>query len=201
MSQFEFFMVFYGLLLGLGVAELLGGFANILREQTRPKLGMLTPLLGLIVLTEMMANFIDAWAKFQDIRISLPGLGVPMLIGLSYFLVAVILLPRHFSDWPSLDDYFARRRNWIVGLLIGANLLIISLEVTRLNRTMTGGPQANLWSFLAGNIWLLSSYLVLLLSRRRWLSVVAAVSVLAFYVYFYGFVGIIERAPRLAPSA
>lgn len=188
MDRFEFFMAFYGLLLGLGVAELLAGFANILRERDRPKLGLLTPLVGVIILTEMVANFIDAWVKFQDIQITLPGLAVPMLIGLLYFVVAVILLPRDFSEWPSLEQYFEQRRRWIVGLLIAANLLIISLEITRLERTITGGREGDPWGFLAGNIWLLASYIVLLLSRKQWLSVVAGLSVLSFYSYYYGIV-------------
>lgn len=58
----------------------------------------------------MIANFIDAWVKFQDIEITLPGLAVPMLIGLGYFVIAAILLPRDFSEWPSLEDYFEQRR-------------------------------------------------------------------------------------------
>lgn len=188
MSQFEFFMGFYGLLLGLGVAELLGGFANILRTKVRPVVGLMTPLLGLIVLTEMMANFIDAWVKFQDISVSLQGLAVPTLIGLCYFVVTVILLPKNVEEWSSLEDYFNRRRFWIVGLLIAANLLIISLEVTRLDRTIAGGREGDLWGFLQGNLWLLGSYLVLLISRIRWLSVGAAMSILAFYIYYYGLV-------------
>jgi len=35
MSQFEFFMAFYSLLIGLGVAELLLGFVNLLRHRNR----------------------------------------------------------------------------------------------------------------------------------------------------------------------
>lgn len=37
MTQFEFFMTFYGLLLGLGTAELFGGFASILHERNPPR--------------------------------------------------------------------------------------------------------------------------------------------------------------------
>ena len=33
MSDFEFFFSFYGLLLGLSVAELTGGFARLLHER------------------------------------------------------------------------------------------------------------------------------------------------------------------------
>ena len=61
MSQFEFFMSFYGLLLGLGVAQLLSGLANLIREKSSPKLGVLTPLFAAVALIEMVSSYIDAW--------------------------------------------------------------------------------------------------------------------------------------------
>lgn len=188
MGQFEFFMAFYGLLLGLGVAELLGGFANLLREKSPPRLGLVTPLIGGLVLTEMLANFIDAWVKFQDIDIALAPLFVPTLIGLIYFVVAVIVVPRDLSDWADLDTYMARRRRWIVGLLILANALIATMEFTRLDRTFTGGSSASLTRWLAGNAWLIGSYALIWWGRWRWLIVAGAVSAFAFYVVFYALV-------------
>ena len=50
MSAFEFFFSFYGLLLGLSVAELVGGFARVLHEKQRIRFGWLTPMLGIFVL-------------------------------------------------------------------------------------------------------------------------------------------------------
>jgi hypothetical protein len=188
MSQFEFFMAFYGLLLGLGVAELLGGFANLLRQKSAPRLGLVTPLIGAIVLVEMLANFIDAWVKFQDINIALSSLLVPTLIGLIYFVIAVIVIPRDPTEWDSLDDYMALRRRWIVGLLILANMLIASMEFTRLERTFTGGSSASLARWLAGNAWLIGSYALIWWGRSRWLIIAAAMSVFAFYLVFYALV-------------
>ncbi|WP_431469417.1 hypothetical protein [Sphingosinithalassobacter sp. LHW66-3] len=60
MSQFEFFMTFYGLLLGLAVAELMAGFANLIGAKARPRLGLFTPLLGFTVFIQLMATFLDA---------------------------------------------------------------------------------------------------------------------------------------------
>lgn len=188
MSQFEFFMAFYGLLLGLGIAELLGGFANLLRQKAAPRLGLVTPLVGAIVLIEMLANFIDAWVKFQDIAITLSTLLVPTLIGLIYFVIAVIVIPRDPTEWGSLDDYMAQRRRWIMGFLILANVLIASMEATRLNRTFTGGSSASLTRWLAGNAWLLGSYAAIWWGRPRWLIYVGAGSAFAFYLTFYGIV-------------
>ena len=185
MSQFEFFMAFYGLLLGLGVAELLGSFANLLRQKSAPRLGLVTPLIGAIVLLEMLANFIDAWVKFQDIDIALAPLIVPTVIGLVYFVIAVIVIPRDPTEWDSLNEYMALRRRWIVGLLILANILIASMEFTRLDRTFTGGSAASLTRWLAGNGWLIGSYGLIWWGRSRWLIVTGAISVFLFYFVFY----------------
>ena len=70
MSQSEFFMTFYSLLLGLAVAELLLGFANLARAHHRPALGLLTPALGLLVFLQVMASLLDAWRKLQDVSLT-----------------------------------------------------------------------------------------------------------------------------------
>ncbi len=54
MSAFEFFFSFYGLLLGLSVAELVGGFARVLHERQRVRFGWLTPLLALFVAVDLV---------------------------------------------------------------------------------------------------------------------------------------------------
>ena len=55
MSAFEFFFSFYGLLLGLSVAELVGGFARVRHERHRVRFGWVTPLLALFVARSALA--------------------------------------------------------------------------------------------------------------------------------------------------
>jgi hypothetical protein len=185
MSQFEFFMGFYGLLLGLGLAELLVGFSNLLRERTPPRPGRVIPLLGVIAVIEIMATFIDAWTSLRGIEIRMAQLAVPMLIGLTYFVLAVVMVPRHLEDWSNLDDHFDQRRTWIVGLFIAANLLVILTEIPGLIELVRGGKWAPLASYGLRNAWLMGGYAVLLFSRRRWLDIAAALAVVLFYVFNY----------------
>ena len=131
MSSFEFFMTFYGLLVGLAVAELLLGFTNLLRHRERPRLGLLTPLLGLEVFLQLIALFIDAWSSFKTIEISMRGLAVPTLIGVSAFAASVLVVPRDPQDWRDLDDYFDRNRRIVIGLLVATNLFILIHESAR----------------------------------------------------------------------
>lgn len=132
MSQFEFFMTFYSLLVGLAVAELLLGFMNLLRHRQRPKLGLLTPLLGALVFLQLMALFIDAWMSLKDVQISMRGLAVPTLIGVSAFAASVLVVPRDPEDWGNLDEYFLRNRRVTLGLLVATNLLILIHESAKI---------------------------------------------------------------------
>ncbi|MCW2763796.1 MAG: hypothetical protein JWR85_3997 [Marmoricola sp.] len=186
MSQFEFFMAFYSLLLGLAVAELFGGFANILRERAPPRLGIILPLVGGIALIEILATFIDAWTSLRGIGINMPQFAVPMLVGLVYFVLGVVMVPRHLDDWPDLDSYFDRRRPWIVGLLLAANLLLMITEITAMIQGHRPSDPATVTAYALRNLWLFTSYAALLFSRRRWLDYAAAASVLVFYFVSYG---------------
>ena len=173
-------------MLGLAVAELLGAFAALLRESAPPRLGVVTPLLGLQILLEMLANYVDAWSMSREVGVSLADFAVPTLIGLLYYVAAVIIVPRRLSEWVSLDDYFDKRRKWIVGTLLLANATA-SAAIT---------PTAWLPRFSEDEAWvavyvlqvgsILGAYTVLLLTRSRRLSVVAILFLMLWYFVFYG---------------
>jgi len=185
MDRFDYFIVFYSILLGLAVAELLGGYANLLRERNRPTLGLLTPLLSLIIFIQIMAAFIDAWTKLRGVQINLPGLALPTLIGIAFFVAAAMAVPRQSADWDSLDEYFFDRRKWLVGLLIAVAVFVMLYEAPHLwiafQRRLTG----NLTEYFVANGTLIGAYVVLLRARRHWLCIVALIYVLLFFLYYY----------------
>lgn len=185
LTQFEFFWAFYGLLLGLAVAELLSGFASLLRESAPPRLGLVTPLLGAQILVEMLATYVDAWRSFQGLGVSLADFALPTLIGLLYFVAAVIIIPRRLSDWGSLDDYFDKRRKWIVGTLLLANMMAtISVFPDWLGRLSQSVVWIGIFVVQIGS--LLGAYTLLLLTRSRRRSVAAILFLMFWYFLFYG---------------
>lgn len=172
-------------MLGLAVAELLGGFAALLRESAPPRLGIVTPLLGLQILIEMLANYVDAWSLFQGGGVSVAELAVPTFIGLLYYVSAVIIVPRQLSEWVSLDDYFDKRRKWIVGTLLLVNATVSAAFIPNLlARYAENGVWAGVYVVQVGS--LLGAYTVLLLTRSRRLSVVAILFLMLWYLVFYG---------------
>lgn len=186
MSQFEFFMTFYGLLLGLGVAELMLGFANLLRTDARPRLGLLTPLLGAAIFLQAMATFMDAWLKLQDVSLNFRGLALPTLIGICFFVLGIITVPRDLERWHSLDDYFWSRRRWTAGLLLACNLLIIGYELPIVARLMQSGETGRVLRYAWSNAALLAMVLTAMFARPRWLVATALIGMCLFFLYFYG---------------
>lgn len=182
MSQFEFFMTFYGLLVGLGVAELLLGFMNLLRHRQRPKLGLLTPLLGVLVLLQMMALFIDAWTSLKAVQITMAGLAVPTLIGIAAFAASVLVVPREIEEWPDLDAYFYRNRRIVLGLLVAVNILIIVHESTKVEAQV-------LLPYIMVNVLGFSLMGTAILVRHRVAIIASLIALIALYLSVYGGTG------------
>ena len=63
MSPFEFYFSFYGLLLGLSVAQVAGGIGHAVVIRRDSRLGWLTPLLSLFVLLDVASFWVWAWGS------------------------------------------------------------------------------------------------------------------------------------------
>jgi hypothetical protein len=178
MGQFEFFMTFYGLLIGLAVAELLLGFVNILRRSRRPRLGFLTPLLGAVVFLQSMALFIDAWTSLSNVAITMVGLAVPTMIGVATFCASVLAVPRDPDEWTDLDDYFFRNRRITLGLLFATNVLIIVNESARV-------PPALFTPYILVNLTGFALVTAAMLARGRTAAAVSLVALICLYLNVY----------------
>ncbi|CAN5169470.1 hypothetical protein BH10PSE1_BH10PSE1_18260 [soil metagenome] len=182
MTQFEFFMTFYSLLLGLAVAELLLGFGCLLRARSQPRWGLFTPLLGVILFIHIMASFSDAWVKLQGVNIDLVSFGPPALIGVAYFVGAILCVPRDIDDWPSLDEYFHARKRFTLGALLSADVLtIVCLE---LPSVVGQRPSAVIAYALINTIWMALTAAPLLTRSRR-VAVGSLVGLLILMVVLY----------------
>src|SRR5438045_635272 len=75
---FDFVFSLFGLLLGLSLAEVLGGLARTLKQRKVVRLGWLTPLLGLLVMVDLASSWALAWS----LRDSIPANFLTLVIGL-----------------------------------------------------------------------------------------------------------------------
>jgi uncharacterized membrane protein len=186
MSNFELFMSFFGLLLGLAVAELMSGFANLARAKDRPKIGLITPILGLLIFLSIMTSLLDAFRKLQDVPISLIGFALPTLIGIAYFVAAIAAVPRDQGSWESLDDYFFERRTWTVGMLLAAAVLTLGIELRFTTQIIRNAEWGRFAEYAAANFVWLAALVVTLTARKRWIVLAAFGLSIALILYYYG---------------
>lgn len=125
MTDFEFIFVFYALLLGLSLAELLSGFGRTLENEFETEaqersftIGWLTPLLGLFVVLDLLSFWVAAWNFRELVEVS-----PRMLLGVTaftsaYYLAARLVFPTNPERFEDLDTHFFRVRRTVMGILV-----------------------------------------------------------------------------------
>lgn len=128
MSAFEFFFSFYGLLLGLSIAELVGGFARVLHERQRVRFGLLTPLLALFVAVDLVTFWNQAWVFFRGAPFNPVLLLLGLIITSTFYIAASVTFPRLSAEGVEtqidLDDHFWGHRRLVFGCVLGANAIV-----------------------------------------------------------------------------
>lgn len=129
MSNFDFVFTLFGLLLGLSLAEVLGGFGRALQKRRKVRIGWLAPLLGLVVLLDVSSFWLVAWA----VRDAIPIAYFPMMCGVLicglYYLVATLVFPHDLHEWTDLDLYYFAHKWQVIGGVIGCNALALGALV------------------------------------------------------------------------
>ena len=166
MSDFDLLFALLSLLLGLSIAELLQGFARVLRLQARQRaaakgalriddaddapppvrVGWLVPLLGAYVLIDQLSFFTAAFAFRDGLSANLFTLmAITVVVG-GYYLVATLVFPDEPGDWPDFDRYYDEHNRLILGFAVFAELaqLVLSFTVTPVHQAAdTGAFGAN----------------------------------------------------------
>lgn len=138
-SAFEFFFSFYGLLLGLSVAELVGGFARVLHEKQRIRFGWLTPMLALFVAIDIATFWNQAWVIFRGAPFNTFVLLISLAIAATFYVAASVTFPRvstkGVGERLDLDDHFWSHRRLVFGCILAANLIVavVVLGLAQLN--------------------------------------------------------------------
>jgi len=137
MSDFEYFFSFYGLLLGLTVAEVAIGFANAIDAHQHRPVGRLTPFLAVFVLLDITSFWVFTWSARDLISINWLTFSGALVISLSYFLSGALVFPRRPEDWVSLDEHFWARHKFVFAGIILANVVLRALQLTRALPSLT----------------------------------------------------------------
>lgn len=128
MSAFEFFFSFYGLLLGLSVAELVGGFSRVLHERQRVRFGWLTPMLAVFVALDLATFWNQAWVFFRGAPFNPALLLIGLVIAATFYVAASVTFPRVNAEGVEtaidLDAHFWAHRRVVFGCVLAANAIV-----------------------------------------------------------------------------
>jgi len=164
-SNFEFVFSLFGLLLGLGLAEVLGGFGTAIQSRRKIRIGWLTPLLGLLVALDLTSFWMVAWSARDLVPPHyLSLLGGLIIMGLYYF-IARITFPNDPDEWPDYDEYYFEHRQWVLGGIVICNFIAIGALLILGAQPFESA--ANRWSLLV----FIPALAVAMFARSKWVNV------------------------------
>lgn len=117
MSGFESIFSFFGLLLGIAVANVAGGVADLWRARAETRPGVCAPLLGLVILLQVTRLWRSFWEARAEMTMTPGFLLLCIAIALPYIFVGQAMYPRAGEYWSRLDDYILANRKVLMGAL------------------------------------------------------------------------------------
>ncbi|NIJ36504.1 hypothetical protein FHR22_001153 [Sphingopyxis panaciterrae] len=125
MSEFEFTMSLFGLILGLALAEGLGGLARALKASHRVRIGWPTALLGLFVSADVVTFWMYGWSVRNLLPLSWPVLFGGFLVTAIYFIAASLVFPDDPEAWDDLNTHFDKHRRTVLGGIFLCNVALL----------------------------------------------------------------------------
>ena len=175
MGDFEFLVGFYGLLLGLIVAEVASKLADAIDEHRTRPIGLLTPLLTVVVLGDITSFWMWVWSERAHVTMGWQTVYLSTSLGLVYFLSAALIFPRTAGRWKSLDEHYWLRKRWVIAGLLFVNAVVLTRMLSRLLPEWD-----DFWFFF----WILTFFgpmSVLMFSRRRSVDLVCLSAISLYY--------------------
>lgn len=125
MNGFEYIFTLFGLLLGLALAEGLGGLARALKARHRVHIGWPTALLGLFVSCDVVTFWMYGWALREMIPINWPTLFGGFVVTAIYYVAASLVFPD--GDMADLDEHFDRHYRTVLGAVLVCNVALLAM--------------------------------------------------------------------------
>jgi hypothetical protein len=169
-TNFEFVFSLLAIILGLGLAEVLGGFARAVKRRDALRIGWGTGLLATWVMTETVIFWEIIWQSrdvLSNNSIALfPGVAVTGL----YYFAGALVFPDDLGRKTSLDDYFLREKAKVVAAVLAAVALAFCW------RRLAMGPAG--WAVVPWYAWASLAIIyvagpVVMLTRRRGVAIAA----------------------------
>lgn len=176
MDGFSYIFELFALLLGLAVAEMLGGFGQVLKLRARRKagiapatpasssaaagskeirIGWLVPLLGLLVLVDLATFWSGMWSMRDALEMNMLTVFVVLALIGGYYLVATQVFPDEPALWPDFDAWYRQQKRFVVlgvfviNLFAQSALALLGATTTASQEDVAAHPEFALAATLA----------------------------------------------------
>lgn len=126
MSGFEFIFSLFGLILGLALAEGLGGLAKALKASHRVRIGWPTALLGLFVSCDVVTFWMYGWAMRDTLPLNWAVLFGGFVVTAIYYVAASLVFPDDAEAWDDLNAHFDKHYRKVLGGILLCNIALIA---------------------------------------------------------------------------
>ena len=161
MSPFEVAFGLFSLVLGLAITSILEGLAHAIRARNGVRLGYLTPLLGVVIVLDLISFWWAAWTDREEILVNFITLIAAASIASTYYVSASLVFPKSDTAAADYDQWFLTHKQWVAGGIGLANALFSAGEL------LTFG-------YVPGLPWMQAIYIGLAaglaITRIKWLS-------------------------------
>ncbi len=123
MTSFEFVFSLFSILLGLALAQVLRGFADVVEAGPKIRIGWPTFLLALVVMADITLFWRVVWRAREYMPDTSTALFVTLIISGLYYFAAVLVFPRKISGRNELETYFLAQKGKVLGCLLAANII------------------------------------------------------------------------------
>lgn len=161
MSDFEFLFALFGILFGLIVAEVSLKFADAIEARSVRPLGILTPALVFLILTDLTSFSLFLWGSRAGMVASWSIVFTGVLLAMVYLLAATQVLPRGNADCRHLDEHYWSRKRIVASSILFVNIVATVALLTRAT------PAWNDWWFYFYFPSYIAALVGLVLSRSR----------------------------------
>jgi hypothetical protein len=185
LDQFEFFFTFYGLLLGLAAAEILGSLGRFVRHGALGAIRAQSALLALLTFLLICATWIDAWSLRATYDLELRSLWAPIGTATAYYLAAVVIFPRESAAWDEMDSYFAKRKGFIIAALVAAELFVTVMSFPALAELYRSEPMVFWFHSMPLNLAIFGVFAAMYFVRSRRANIAAIVAQILVFTISY----------------
>ena len=131
MNDFDFLFALFGILFGLIVAEVSLKFADAIEVRRIRPLGLLTPALAFLILTDLTNFSLFLWGSRAGMVVSWRLVFTGVLLAMVYFLAAAQTFPRGSGSCAHLDEHYWSRKRIVAGGILFVNIVVTGALLTR----------------------------------------------------------------------